>query len=105
MRAAITVENRGTDGVSPASGEAISVRMPDVEKLREARKKYDDRVSAALTPDQSKKWREEGYESALGGGSRAVFASAIAFQGPGGASPKPSSTQRTSGRLPGRGIR
>ena len=55
--------------------------MPDVEKLREARKKYDDRVSAALTPDQSKKWREEGYESALGGGSRAVFASAITVEG------------------------
>jgi hypothetical protein len=81
LRAAITVENRGADGGAPASGEAISVRAPDIEKLREARKKYDDRVSSALTPDQSKKWRDEGYEAALGGGSRSVIASAVVVEG------------------------
>ncbi len=44
----------------------ISFSVPDPEKAAEARKRYDDRVNSTLNPDQSKKWREEGYEQALG---------------------------------------
>ena len=47
---------------------AIAIAMPDPEKMREARRTYDDRVANALNTEQAKKWRDEGYESAMGGG-------------------------------------
>jgi len=79
MRAAVVVENRA-DNANPGAGEALTVRMPDMEKIRDARTKYEERVNATLTPEQSKKWRDEGYESALGvrGG---MLASAVVVEG------------------------
>jgi len=64
MRDAIKVEpaQPGSDG------GAVTVRMPDMEKIRESRKRYDERVGNALSKDQAKRWRDEGYEGALGGG-------------------------------------
>jgi hypothetical protein len=77
MRAAIKMETKdapGSDG-SPQ----ISVAIPDASKMVDARKKYDDRVNSALSADQSKKWRDDGYEGALGGGMRTMtFATVMA---------------------------
>jgi hypothetical protein len=51
-----------------ADGGGASRLRPDIEKMRDSRKRYDDRVAAALTVDQQKKWRDEGHERSLGGG-------------------------------------
>ena len=75
MRTAIKMETKdapGSDG-SPQ----VSVAIPDATKMIEARKKYDDRVNASLSADQAKKWRDDGYEGSLGGGTRTM---AVAFQ-------------------------
>ena len=79
MRAAVVVENKA-DNASPAAGEGLTVRMPDIEKIRDARTKYEERVNATLTPEQSKKWRDDGYEAALGVRG-AMVASAVVVEG------------------------
>ena len=79
MRAAVVVENRG-ENAGPGAAEGISVRVPDIEKIRDARTKYDERVHATLTPEQSKKWRDDGYEAALGVRGT-MFASAVVVEG------------------------
>jgi hypothetical protein len=62
-----------TDTSSADGSVAIRVVTPDSEKMRDARKAYDDRVNQVLSADQAKKWRDEGYEDAFGGGgSRAI---------------------------------
>ena len=57
-----TRDLKGGDG----NGTQISFSMPDPEKMREAKRRYDDRVNATLNGEQAKKWREDGYEQALG---------------------------------------
>jgi hypothetical protein len=75
LRDALRVETKEAAG----EGE-VTVRVPDVEKMREARRRYDDRVNAALSQDQAKRWRDEGYEGALGGGGLQVT-SAVLVEG------------------------
>jgi hypothetical protein len=66
----VASESTSEDG---SASHSVTIAMPDVGKMGEARKKYDDRVSQALNADQKKGWREEGYEGALGGGGGASF--------------------------------
>ncbi len=53
----------------------VTVAMPDPEKMRDARKAYDDKVTSTLSADQAKKWREEGYEDSFRGGPNVVISS------------------------------
>ncbi|NUN52043.1 MAG: hypothetical protein HUU06_04530, partial [Planctomycetaceae bacterium] len=64
----VASESTAEDG---SSSRAVTIAMPDIGKMEEARKRYDDRVSQALNAEQRKSWREEGYEGALGGGGGA----------------------------------
>ncbi len=69
------IQSHEVTGADGNATMAMSVSAPDPEKMKETRRKYDDRVNASLTPDQAKKWRDEGYESAAGGGGAMVFTS------------------------------
>jgi hypothetical protein len=60
-----TTENVAPDGTKSTS---MNLALPDPAKVEEARKRYDDRVAATLTQDQAKKWKDDGYEQAMGGG-------------------------------------
>lgn len=53
------ITNRDNDQV-------VRVRLPDPEKMKEARRSYDDRVTGLLNEEQAKKWKESGYGSSLG---------------------------------------
>jgi hypothetical protein len=68
----VTTESSGSDG-----NVAVRIASPDPEKMREARKAYDDRVNQVLSADQAKKWRDEGYDDAFGGGSRMALRAAV----------------------------
>ena len=68
MRDAMKVESREVKDADGNGTQAVTISMPDPEKMREARRKYDDRVGSALNQEQAKKWRDDGYEGALGGG-------------------------------------
>jgi hypothetical protein len=60
-----STENVAPDGTK---SNAVTIAMPDAGKLEEARKRYDDRVAGALNQDQARKWKDDGYEQAMGGG-------------------------------------
>ena len=74
MRDAMKITTQ--DGKDGGAGQ-VTVALPDFEKVRDARKKYDDRVGQTLNAEQSKKWKEDGYEGALGGGGGPMIATAI----------------------------
>lgn len=79
-REAMKITTQETKSAYGTSTQAISIAMPDMEKMREARKRYDDRVSQALNAEQAKKWREEGYEGALGAGGGGFFSTATRLE-------------------------
>ena len=69
------------DGKDGGSGQ-VTVAMPDMEKIRDARKKYEDRVGQTLNAEQAKKWKDEGYEGAMGGGAGTLITTAIRMDAP-----------------------
>ena len=69
-----TSEVKGADG---SSNQSLSFAIPDMEKIRESRKRYDDRVNQSLNAEQAKKWKDDGFEGALGAGPGGLFATAI----------------------------
>jgi hypothetical protein len=75
-----TREIKGADGNATST---FSIGVPDPEKTREARKRLEERVNATLSPDQAKRWRDEGYEQALGaaGGGMAISVSTLRSDG------------------------
>lgn len=75
MRDMTKIESHEVTGPDGNVSNVMRVSAPDPEKVRETRRKYDDRVNASLTADQSKKWKDEGYEAAAGGGGAMVFTS------------------------------
>jgi hypothetical protein len=77
MRDAMKLETAEVKGGDGAAEGAVTIRMPDLEKVREARRKYDDRVASALNVEQAKKWKEDGYEQALGSGGMGFGGAAI----------------------------
>ncbi len=80
MKAAITQETKTTD-----SGAEFSFRQVDGEKMREARKAFDDRVTTVLNDEQKKAWTDGGYQRAVGGGRGAmVFSSGVRVRSSGG---------------------
>jgi hypothetical protein len=77
------VETHDVAGPDGTTTTAMSVSHPDPEKMKDTMRRYDERVNGALTADQSKKWREEGYEAAAGGGGNAmVFSSSVVVESP-----------------------
>jgi hypothetical protein len=77
----VTGDLTGADGTGNTS---ITISTSDTDKVREARKAYDDKVSSTLTADQAKKWREDGYEDAFRGGGPLVITSTSFRNGPAG---------------------
>jgi len=75
MRDLTKVETHEVTGPDGSTTTAMTVAHPDPEKVKDVHRKYDDRVNANLTADQAKKWRDDGYESAAGGGGAMVFTS------------------------------
>ncbi len=73
VRAALK-EAQPADG---AGAQLTKERFLDLEKTQENRRRYNDRVNQTLNVDQQKKWREEGYEGALGGGHGAQVTTVI----------------------------
>ncbi|MHC4924907.1 MAG: hypothetical protein ACYTG4_12680 [Planctomycetota bacterium] len=49
-------------------GTSFTVSMPDPKAMKAARDNYEERVDSALNAEQAKKWRDDGYENAMGGG-------------------------------------
>lgn len=56
------------DAARDGAADAARGRAFDLVKMQEVRRRYDDRVAQTLNADQQKKWREEGYDRAMGGG-------------------------------------
>jgi hypothetical protein len=77
LRDAMKVESREVTAPDGTTSTAMSVSTPDPEKMRENRRKYDEKVDATLTPEQAKRWREEGYETAAGAGSSTTVVTAV----------------------------
>ncbi len=58
-----------TREVTDRTGQGVvSLSIPDAERIRDARKAFDDGVGQALNAEQLRRWREEGYDGALRGG-------------------------------------
>ena len=82
MRDLTKIEQHEVIGPDGTASIAMSVSPPDPEKAKEVRQKYDDRVNASLNADQAKKWREEGYEAAAGGGHSMMITSVTSVEEP-----------------------
>ena len=76
MKGAMSVSTAESSDAGGNGSTAVTIAMPDLEKVREARRKYDERVGKTLNAEQAKTWREEGYEQAMGGGGGVSFVSA-----------------------------
>jgi hypothetical protein len=75
LRAALTGPR-----MAEGDGGTTAVRV-DREKLAEVRKKYDDRVAQALSSEQLSRYRNDGYEDAVRGGTTLSGRTAVIFDG------------------------
>ncbi len=81
LRDLTKIEQHEVTGADGNTTMSMKVSHPDPEKAREVRTRYDDRVNASLNADQAKKWREDGYEAAAGGGGAMVITSVTSVEG------------------------